>query len=209
MNDEQLIWESYVTILKEQTNEDQFYIRFGDLPKGDYSQIHTFKEPTYEKGVSCFWARWSEEYQRWVIDGGESENMDNTLDSLMNESRPVYLLKGKQIGYGHDEEPILQKDTIKVLAKLNLNDIFIPESGEQYLEQYPRLSEPYPEWKDLKQKRRYFERVLSHYSRYEGTKMYDMYKKELSKVATEEQERKKEWERSHLLKSNVSPDRFK
>ena len=207
MNDEKMILEIYKKILKEYSNQDQFYIRFGDLPKGDYSQVHSFDELTYEKGISCYWAQWSEEYQRWVIDGGESEHMLNPTQEM--QDRPIYLLKGKYIGYGHDEEPLLQKDTIKILAKIQFNDVYDPTIGEKYLEQYPRLSEPYPEWKDLKQKKRYFERVLSHYSRYEGTKMYDMFKKELGKVAAEEQERKKEWERSHILKSNVSPDRFK
>jgi len=165
MNDEQMIWESYTKTLKENTEQDQFYIRFGNVPEGKFSKIgHSIvgkgNEPLYEKGISCFWAKWWPDYQRWFVEDADHDQVVTLIDVA---ERPIYLLKGKEIGYGTDGEPLLQKDTIRVLARLQPSDVYHPDLEEYFMDEHPRLSEPYPEWNDLKQKEKFVNRVLSQF----------------------------------------------
>jgi hypothetical protein len=212
MNDEQLIWESYVETLKENTEQDEFYIRFGDIPEGKFSKIGPSivgkgNEPLYERGISCFWAKWLPDLQRWLISDADHEQLVTLIDVA---ERPMYLIKGKEIGYGTDGEPLLQKDTIRVLTKLQPSDVYHPDLEEYFMDEHPRLSEPYPEWNDLIQKEKFASRVLSQYSHYAGknNSLYDMYKTELYRINIEYHKRVKEWQRTHVLKSDVSPDNF-
>ena len=187
--------------------DNQFYIRFGDLPKGDFSGIggdylkHGPKQ--YEKGISCYWVKWNEELQRWKIDDqGDAETIQYLVD------RPIYLVKGEEIGFGSDGEPILKKNTIKILAKLNPNDVYAEDINS--LEEYPRLSEPYPEWKDLENKVKFIQRVLSHYEKSNpNSKLLSDYRTELHRIGDEFLKRQKQWQKDHVLKSNVSPENFK
>lgn len=197
-------------LIKEQQNSsknEQFYIRFGDLPEGDFSGIGgdylKYKPKEYEKGISCFWVKWNEELQRWKV---EDQGDADTIQYLLH--RPIYLVKGKEVGFGTDGEPLLKKDTIKILAKLNPNDIYAEDINS--LEEYPRLSEPYPQWDDLEKKVKIIKNILKNFDneKNKGSKLLDFYKTELYRIGEEYHKRRDRWAKDHVLKSEFSPERF-
>jgi hypothetical protein len=187
---------------------DDFYLRFGDLPSGDFSAIAPFHKGdpvTYEKGISCFYARWNEEYQRWMADGMTHQQLVSLNDII---ERPIYLITGEEIGYGSDDEPLLKKNSIKILAKLKPNDFYDPDN-EEILFEYPRLTKPIPEWNDLENKVKFIKKVISRFGASNpNSELLSDYKTELYRINDEYIKRNRQWVKDHVLKSDVSPDRF-
>jgi hypothetical protein len=202
-------FDNLVNTILESYDGNEFYLRFGDLPKGDYSGIggdYLKDNPKqYEKGLSCYWVKWNEELQRWSVqDQGDAETIQHLLH------RPIYLVKGEEIGFGSDGEPVLKKSTMKILAKLNPNDVYADDINS--LEEYPRLSKPEPQWEDLDKKVKIINNILKNFdneqNRKTGSGLLDFYRTELLRIREESFKRSKEWAKTHVLKSNVSPDKF-
>ena len=200
------------SLLNEQFENDDFYLRFGNLPNKEFSRIgRSSKDDTsvsYEKGISCFWARWSNELQRWMIWDADHDQIASLQDI---SDRPIYLIKGEEVGYGSDGEPVLKKNTIKILAKLNPNDVYHDDLDS--LDHYPRLSKPEPQWEDLDKKVKFIQRTLKNFDNEQnkktGSGLLDFYRTELSRIRDEYIKRSREWAKTHVLKSNVSPNNFK
>lgn len=127
--------EKFDTLVENEEPEQEFYVRFGDLPEGGRSQIgaapnwvaHLLQTDDHELGVSVYPASWNAGRQRWSID------CDNpaSLSELLAQERPAYLVTGEPIqdddGYdacGMDGEPLL-KD-VSILRQLEYRQIYVP-----------------------------------------------------------------------------------
>lgn len=119
----------------------QRYIRFGDIPEDERSTIgkspniyaHIMRTSDKEHGVSVFDAEWSEDMQRWAI-----VNVGNyaSLDGLLAQHRPAFLVTGREVGEGIDGEPVLRD--VQIIEQLPYNELWVPGWGrdplpEEYL----------------------------------------------------------------------------
>lgn len=108
-------------IKKIHNNKDklsqQYYIRFGTIPKNEISMNYATNQP--EKGVSVYYAEWNIDKNKWEIE--ENEENQSTYSDLLNSYRNIFLVTGKRVGFGSDNEPLI-KD-IKVVKKLSNNEI--------------------------------------------------------------------------------------
>lgn len=129
-------------------NEQQFYVRFGDLPEGGRSKIgaapNHFKAmaqtDTHELGISVYPIEWSNEMNRWAIDC----NNLASLDGLFYQKRPAYMVTGEHVededgydAYGMDSEPLLTN--VQIVKPLPYDQLWVPGWGkdpmpEEYLE---------------------------------------------------------------------------
>jgi GNAT superfamily N-acetyltransferase len=109
----------------------EYYIRFGDIPKGERSAIgaspniyaHLSRRSNKEKGVSVFSTvkngrRWS------IIDVGNYAS----LDGLLSQQRPAYLVTGRVVGQGIDGEPVLRD--VVIVQELRYSQLFVPGWGK-------------------------------------------------------------------------------
>jgi hypothetical protein len=120
------------------------YIRFGDIPEGErsgvYAQAHMlsrkFTPGDMEKGVSVFDAQWNEDRQRWmIVDVGNF----SSLDGLLGQRRPAFLVTGRRVGIGMDEETLLRN--VKIIEPLPYDKMWVAAYGndggcEEYLVDY-------------------------------------------------------------------------
>jgi len=91
------------------------FIRFGDLPKGN-STNHFLNEP--EKGVSVVAAFYDRTSKKFILQGLANATIDELVD------RPAYLVSGIPNGEsGADGEQLLDRDSIKIIRKLDPNEI--------------------------------------------------------------------------------------
>lgn len=94
------------------------YIRFGDIPES-FSWNHILQKP--EKGISVYEAYYDPEINKYVIKTG-SEQMINTLYEIVEENRPIFLVKGIDTGFTGDDGETLLK-SIKIIKPISLNDV--------------------------------------------------------------------------------------
>lgn len=127
----------------------RFYVRFGDLPVDGKSKIGAApnwhqaimrRNDTHEAGISVLPVTWSEKMSRWAI------SCDNyaTLDGLLYQKRPAYLVVGEEVTdeddypiYGMDDEPLLKN--VKIIKQLQYNELWVPAWGtnpmpEEYMD---------------------------------------------------------------------------
>ena len=91
------------------------FIRFGDLPKGN-STNHFLNKP--EKGVSVVAAFYDRTSKKFILQGLGNAGVDELVD------RPAYLVSGTPNGEnGADGEQLLDRDSIKIIRKLDPNEI--------------------------------------------------------------------------------------
>jgi hypothetical protein len=122
--------------LKRSTDADQYYIRFGDLPKSGKSMNHYLNKT--EKGISVYPVNWSQKYNKWELDASDlSEVGLSTLDSMVvdfldGKGRPIYLIYAKRpTEHGvMDIEPVLNSDAkLDIVKKLHPSEVWIDEFG--------------------------------------------------------------------------------
>ena len=82
------------------------YVRFGDLPPDERSQIWGPAGSTHEEGVSVFAAR-------ETADGHYLLDLDNSLQHVLTAmaedgQRPAYVARGRGVGRGTNGEPLLR-----------------------------------------------------------------------------------------------------
>lgn len=116
------------------------YIRFGDIPANERSGIgrspnylkHLSRTSDEEIGVSVFDTEWSPARNRWeIVDVGNFA----TLDALLLDKRPAFLVTGRVVGYGMDEESLLRN--VKIVQQLRYDEMWVRGWGndgacEQY-----------------------------------------------------------------------------
>lgn len=85
------------------------FIRFGEIPKDEKSFIqYRNYECGYEKGVSVYNCTIVDGLPHLVLPYPYAEGIFDTLCDLLNYSnRTVYLVTGKQVGIGCDNEPLI------------------------------------------------------------------------------------------------------
>lgn len=128
-----------IKIIEDISKATQYYIRFGEIPKDERSGIgaspnhiaHMFRTSNQEKGVSVYWARWSEEHNQWGIEDVGNFATFNELTYLASEGqRKIYLVTGDPVydeeheedQYGIDGEPLIHN--VKIIKELQIEDIF-------------------------------------------------------------------------------------
>ena len=120
---------------KAKHQADKYYIRFGDIPSGGKSTNWLMKKP--EKGISAYSVKWNTKHNMWELDTSQLSDIGiSTLDSLIcnfldKKGRPIYLIYGQELeDMGvHDTEPLLDVNRIKVVKKLQPEEIWIEEFG--------------------------------------------------------------------------------
>ena len=100
------------------------YIRFGDIPTNKHGQqIRSTHGRTgeYEAGVSVYAAYYDRLKKKFILQGGSDQLVAGQQEVL---ERPVYLVTGEEINdEGDDGEPLLKPGTIRIIRKLNLDEI--------------------------------------------------------------------------------------
>jgi hypothetical protein len=120
---------------KAKFQADHYYVRFGDIPKSGKSSNHV--TGGFEKGISAYPVKWNTKRGMWELDTSQLSDIGlNTLDSLIGDffdkkGRPIYLIQGQSLeDLGiHDDEPLLDLNKIKVIKKLNPEEIWIEHYG--------------------------------------------------------------------------------
>lgn len=107
-------FNKYMRYAKDDTS---YYIRFGKIPEDERSK--NFITGEKEKGVSAYYAYYDVDDDKWVAE--YSDENPATYDDIKNrvkESRgDIFLITGKEVGYGSDDEPLLKN--VKVIKKLD------------------------------------------------------------------------------------------
>ena len=123
-----------------ENTQGEYYIRFGDIPKGGKSFDRISQ--THEGGVSVYPAEWDSTINRWRI---QDEILNNSgmygLQDLVSaihdgELRVVYLLQGTKIDHylGNDGEPLLDAASIKIIKKLKPEEFYSDIIGTDWHE---------------------------------------------------------------------------
>lgn len=100
------------------------YIRFGDIPEGEKSSSWRGDTETgKEAGVSV--------YNLSIVADGKlsivlslpvTKSSLHTLQHLLEyDCRPVYIVSGECVGYGSDNEPLIEK--VEILRTLRENEL--------------------------------------------------------------------------------------
>lgn len=143
--EERIKREEYLMTLDESVKEE-FFIRFGDLPKSGKSKIGPGTNPLAlwgredtdnEAGVSVWETEFNKNKNRWVIHAGNYAS----LAELFAQARPIYLVKGEIVGYGSDGEPVISDATI--IKKLSPKEVDVPGwSDDDWIPQEPDDRDP-------------------------------------------------------------------
>lgn len=94
------------------------YVRFGEAPASGRSW--NTETDTAEAGVSCYRAYWQDDEQHIISISVPDEGSMAQINMLLAD-RPLYLIKGDEIGAGSDGEPVLaatgctELDTVEVI----------------------------------------------------------------------------------------------
>lgn len=114
----------------------QHYIRFGDWPKNERSQVGEQlrlsrswlyqaigeDQAEFEDGVSVYEATWDDAKRRWVIPTIGTDSYIPSLCEFIEQRRPIFLLTGDDVGVGTDGEPLIRN--IKLIKELKYSDIY-------------------------------------------------------------------------------------
>lgn len=101
------------------TNNEVWYLRFGEIPKDEQSSIHY--RSYYcgkEKGVSVYHCTFINHKPHIILPMPCSEGAVDTLTGFLfySSKKPIYLVTGDEIGTGHDGEPLIQN--IKIIKDI-------------------------------------------------------------------------------------------
>lgn len=106
--------------------DDEFYIRFGDVPEGERSTNHT--DGSEESGVSVYGATVEGVLPDVDVPGMFLPYGHKLQQILFLARRDTYLVTGDEVGRGEDGEPVLKN--VEVLCELELSSEcngFIPK----------------------------------------------------------------------------------
>lgn len=90
------------------------YIRYGDIPAGGYSRNAATGE--LEKGVSVFYAEYAKNGEYRPLP--KNNQQLGSLLTLIADKRPVYRVRGTEVGTGGDGEPVLKIKQIERIEKI-------------------------------------------------------------------------------------------
>lgn len=107
-----------------------FYIRIGDLPPNGKSKIYQWNNKEHksrdvvgeEAGVSAYNLEVTKK-GKWLINFPENytSTTNDTIEELFraakNDEKSIYILTGKEVGVGQDNEPLLSD--VKILEKIS------------------------------------------------------------------------------------------
>ena len=128
------------TLLTEALLERKQYVRFGEWPEDERSQVYVTDTPQKEGGVSVYPARWNNEQGKWEVKAASygigthdpEYTLSNYADRMKSGDIPVFLVDGELVRnemgnpqVGHDGEPLLRN--VRKLKELSCEDIFVPQ----------------------------------------------------------------------------------
>ena len=122
--------ESEYYLREKQGEQKQFYIRFGDIPKGEKSSVWRGDEFIgKENGVSVYPAF---KHNGNIVLGLSLPITKTTLHTLQHlleyDNRPCYLVVGDYIGNGADGEPLIRN--VEIVEEIK--DFRVKEGEERY-----------------------------------------------------------------------------
>lgn len=120
---------------KSKFESNQYYIRFGDIPKSGKSKNYATGE--MERGVSAYPVKWNVSKNKWEIIENQLEEFSAlfslTDDIVTGKGRPVYLIYGPELdSLGSDGEPMLSANDVQIVKKLEPHEFFSNEIGEDW-----------------------------------------------------------------------------
>lgn len=106
------------------------YIRFGDLPTDEHGNLtpsmNGFRGKR-EEGISVYPAYYDPMTKKYILSSGNEVYL--TTQGSITEGRPAFIVTGKEIGRGYDDgEPVLDPKTVKVIRKINSDDIVFEDT---------------------------------------------------------------------------------
>lgn len=110
--------------IKEFYENNKEYIRFGEIPKNERSGIYAGDAGKIgeEIGVSCYECVFLDGRYRILLPLNANIHVCATLGHLIDEylggGRKIFLITGKEIGKGKDNEPLLKN--INILKEIEL-----------------------------------------------------------------------------------------
>ena len=106
-------------IINESHSDDKVYVRFGDIPKNEKSNIYSSDEKVDEElGVSVWDSCTANDDYFPKLPDNPSEEAITDFFKLLYSDRPVYLVSGVELNHtGTDDEPLLKN--IKIIKELN------------------------------------------------------------------------------------------
>lgn len=114
---------------------EKVYIRFGDIPSEGVSRH--WETGAKEKGISVYTAKKDIATDSVNLDGSAGRNGYPEIPAAaylrMSQGAPVYLVEGRRVGFGSDNEPVL-KD-VKIIHRLQIHpdnniDGFVPLTND-------------------------------------------------------------------------------
>lgn len=100
------------------------YIRFGDFPttgKGEIIRSKNYLTGEIEPGISVYAAYYDRITKKFILQSGSEQLLIGQQEII---GRPIYLVSGKFTGeHGSDGEPLLDPETVKIIKKINIDDI--------------------------------------------------------------------------------------
>lgn len=99
----------------------QYYIRFGNIPKDEKSSIYFHGVDTGKKeiGVSVFNAcKINGVYHIVIPNPCTGDTLDDIVRFMKYSSEPFFLVTGKKIGLGTDNEPLIIN--VKIIKDIRL-----------------------------------------------------------------------------------------
>lgn len=98
----------------------KYYLRFGDIPFNGLSNIWLNNQIIgQELGVSVYDTVLMTDGWHIILPKPITHRGIHTLNILINDKRPVYILSGEEIGMGADGEPLLKNP--KILLEITQN----------------------------------------------------------------------------------------
>lgn len=106
----------------------QYYVRFGPWSTEEVSKNYATGE--LERGVSAYDAHFDLETRRWDLEVTNEAAAAGTMQSLIYGTRDIFLIIGREVARGSDDEPVLKN--IKILKRLTKKDIFVGGMFDPY-----------------------------------------------------------------------------
>lgn len=119
------------------------FVRFGLPPPGKSGRWSEGRKVAEEKGVSVYPAWHDTKNDKYVIAYSKGDSvMIGTLDAMLDQNRPVYVVSGNMVGdTGGDAEPLLEAGTVKVDRKISARHVIDSDNPGYVLSDDAEISE--------------------------------------------------------------------
>lgn len=106
-------------VINESTNNRKLYVRFGDIPSDEHSNVYRNSEIVdEERGVSVWDAMEANGKIYPKLPDNPSEEAIHDYFMLLFSNRPVYVLTGTELSTrGTDDEPLLRD--VSIVEEIN------------------------------------------------------------------------------------------